>query len=82
VNLGNPFEFTIRELAVKVIDLTGSRSKLDFYPLPEDDPKQRKPDIALARQKLGWDPKNSLDEGLPLTIEYFDAYLKGKGANG
>ena len=82
VNLGNPVEFTIRELAEKVIDLTGSGSRLDFRPLPEDDPKQRKPDITLAREKLGWDPKITLDEGLPRTIEYFDQYLKGNPTHG
>ena len=82
VNLGNPVEFTIRELAEKVIDLTGSGSRLDFRPLPEDDPKQRKPDITLAREKLGWDPKITLDEGLPRTVEYFDQYLKGSSSHG
>ena len=81
VNLGNPGEFTIKELAEKVIELTGSRSKLNFQPLPEDDPKQRKPEIDLAREKLDWQPSITLNEGLPRTIEYFDAYLKGKWPN-
>jgi UDP-glucuronate decarboxylase len=76
VNLGNPGEFTMLELAHKVIDLTGSSSKLQYDPLPEDDPRQRKPDITLAREKLGWEPATSLAEGLPRTIEYFEGYLK------
>jgi len=71
VNIGNPGEFTIKELAEKVISLTGSRSKLIFNPLPSDDPKQRKPDISLAEKQLGWKPSISLDEGLVKTIEYF-----------
>jgi UDP-glucuronate decarboxylase len=72
VNIGNPVEFTIRELAEKVIALTGARSKLVFMPLPQDDPTQRQPDISLAREKLsGWEPKIQLEEGLMKTIEYF-----------
>jgi UDP-glucuronate decarboxylase len=71
LNLGNPGEFTIRELAEKVIRLTGARSKLVFMPLPADDPKQRQPDIALARKHLAWEPKISLDEGLAKTVAYF-----------
>ena len=71
VNLGNPSEFTIRELAEKVIALTGSKSKLVFKPLPSDDPMQRCPDIALAKQSLQWSPKVSLEEGLRRTIDYF-----------
>jgi UDP-glucuronate decarboxylase len=71
VNLGNPGEFTILELAEKVIKMTGSKSKLIFKPLPQDDPKQRQPDITLAKQKLKWEPKIKLDEGLKPTIEYF-----------
>ena len=78
VNLGNPAEFTIRELAEKVLDLTGSRSRLVTKPLPADDPKQRQPDITLARNKLGWEPKVTLEEGLKKTIEYFDALLSGR----
>ena len=78
VNLGNPAEFTIRELAEKVLDLTGSRSRLVTKPLPADDPKQRQPDITLARDKLGWEPKVTLEEGLKKTIEYFDALLSGR----
>lgn len=71
INLGNPSEFTILELAEKVIQLTGSRSKLVFHPLPQDDPKQRQPDIKLAKEKLGWEPKIPLEEGLRRTIEFF-----------
>jgi UDP-glucuronate decarboxylase len=71
VNIGNPVEFTIRELAEKIILLTNSRSKIVKMPLPPDDPTQRQPDIGLARQELGWEPKIPLDEGLKKTIEYF-----------
>jgi UDP-glucuronate decarboxylase len=76
VNLGNPNEFTIRELAEKVIALTGSRSKIVARPLPQDDPMQRQPDITLAREKLGWAPQVQLDAGLRKTIDYFDGLLK------
>jgi UDP-glucuronate decarboxylase len=75
VNVGNPTEFTIEELARKVIDLTGSRSQIVREPLPQDDPTQRQPDIGLARAKLGWEPKVQLDEGLRHTIAYFDELL-------
>ena len=75
VNLGNPHEFTILELAEKVIRLTGSRSKIVFKPLPTDDPTQRRPDIELARQKLGWQPAIELEEGLRRTIDYFKTFL-------
>ncbi len=75
VNLGNPNEFTIRQLAEKVIALTGSRSKIELRPLPTDDPKQRQPDISLARSALQWTPKIQVDEGLKKTIAYFDATL-------
>ncbi|MBR4900810.1 MAG: SDR family oxidoreductase [Victivallales bacterium] len=78
VNVGNPGEFTIRELAEKVIQLTGSKSKLVFKPLPQDDPRQRKPDITLAKQLLNWEPKVPLEEGLKKTIEYFEKLLAGK----
>lgn len=77
VNMGNPDEFTILELAEKVIDLTVSRSKIIHKPLPSDDPRQRKPDITLAKQKLGWEPKIKLEDGLNRTIPYFDKLLKG-----
>lgn len=71
VNIGNPNEFTIRELAELVLKLTGSKSRLINLPLPEDDPMQRQPDISLAKEKLGWEPKVCLEEGLIKTIEYF-----------
>ena len=71
VNLGNPAEFTIKELALRIIEITGSSSRLVFEPLPSDDPKQRKPDIALAKGALNWQPKIELDEGLAKTIAYF-----------
>ena len=71
INLGNPGEFTMLELAQMVIELTGTKSKLVFQPLPQDDPRQRKPDITLARQKLGWEPKVTLREGLQKVIDYF-----------
>ena len=76
VNLGNPIEFTILELAQKVIKLTGSNSKIINKPLPEDDSRQRQPDIGLAIEKLGWEPKVELDDGLESTIEYFTDRLK------
>ncbi|GAB6078782.1 UDP-glucuronic acid decarboxylase family protein [Hydrogenobaculum acidophilum] len=76
VNLGNPTEFTILELAEKIIELTNSKSKIVFKPLPENDPKQRKPDISLARKKLSWEPKVPLEEGLKKTIEYFEGVLR------
>ncbi len=76
VNLGNPVEFTILELATLVLELTNSKSKIIFSPLPSDDPKQRQPDISLAQEKLdGWQPKIKLEEGLVSTIEYFDRIL-------
>lgn len=75
VNLGNPDEFTILELAEKVIELTNSKSKIVFQPLPADDPVQRKPFIRLAREKLNWQPKIKLEEGLKKTIQYFDEAL-------
>jgi UDP-glucuronate decarboxylase len=75
VNIGNPNEFTIMELARKVIALTSSRSKIVFKPLPQDDPARRRPDISLAEKALGWKPSTHLDEGLKKTIEYFEAIL-------
>ncbi len=71
VNLGNPGEFTILELADKVLKMTGSKSKLVYEPLPEDDPVKRQPDISLAKSELGWQPKIDLEDGLKKTIEYF-----------
>ena len=78
VNLGNPVEFTIKELAQKVIDMTGSSSKMVNNPLPSDDPSQRQPDISLAREKLNWEPKVDLEEGLKKTIVYFEEKLRSK----
>jgi UDP-glucuronate decarboxylase len=78
VNLGNPVEITVRQLAERVIALTGAKSKLVFRPLPQDDPMQRCPDITLAKKVLGWEPKVKLDDGLGKTIAYFDALLAGR----
>jgi UDP-glucuronate decarboxylase len=75
VNIGNPHEFTIMELAQKVIELTGSESKIIYKPLPSDDPMMRKPDISLAKKELEWSPKVNLDEGLVKTIEYFKSII-------
>lgn len=79
VNIGNPNEFTMLELAQTILDLTGSSSKLSFLPLPQDDPMQRQPDISLAKEELnGWEPKVQLREGLTHTIGYFDTLLKNR----
>jgi UDP-glucuronate decarboxylase len=75
VNLGNPGEFTMLELAEKVITLVGGKSKMVFQPLPQDDPRQRKPDITLAETKLAWKPKVSLEDGLKETIQYFRDFI-------
>ena len=80
INLGNPNEFTMLELAQKIVELTGSRSKVKLEPLPQDDPKQRQPDISLAREKLKWAPTVQLAEGLRATIDYFEARLGGQTA--
>ncbi|MGM0583100.1 MAG: UDP-glucuronic acid decarboxylase family protein [Pseudomonadota bacterium] len=80
VNLGNPDEFTIRELAERVIATTGSRSRLRFAPRPQDDPIRRRPDISRARDTLGWQPRVGLEEGLRRTIEWFDAQLSASSA--
>jgi UDP-glucuronate decarboxylase len=79
INLGNPREFTIRELAEKTIALTGSKSTIDYLQLPQDDPKQRKPDISRAREKLGWEPTVPLEKGLERTVAYFKALLPELG---
>ncbi len=78
MNLGNPHEFSIGELAEKVVKLTGSRSKIKRMPLPSDDPKQRRPDISFAKKQLKWKPVTELDEGLARTIDYFAQKLGGK----
>jgi UDP-glucuronate decarboxylase len=77
VNIGNPGEFTVRELADIVIELTGSSSEIVFEPLPTDDPKQRRPDITKAKQDLGWEPQIELREGLMRTIPYFAEAIGG-----
>jgi len=77
INIGNPVEFTMLELATLVIELTGSRSKIVHLPLPADDPRQRRPDISQARGTLGWEPRIQLREGLEKTIAYFDSQLAG-----
>ena len=76
INLGNPVEFTIQELAENVISMTGSKSKLVFAPLPTDDPRQRQPDISLARKHLDWEPKIPLADGLEKTVDYFRKLLQ------
>lgn len=78
INLGNPNEFTIKELAETVIDMTNSRSRLNYLPLPQDDPKQRQPDISQAKERLGWAPKVVLRDGLTKTIAFFDGLLRGQ----
>jgi len=75
INLGNPVEFTIRELAEAVLDLVGGESRLVLKPLPQDDPRQRQPDITLAKSALNWEPRVKLKEGLEITIEYFRKFL-------
>ena len=82
VNLGNPNEFTIRQLAELTIELTGSKSKIIFLPLPQDDPRQRQPSIDLARRELGWEPAVQLKDGLRRTVDYFDALLSQRAAIG
>ena len=76
LNLGNPSEFKIVTFAKTVLKITGSKSKIKFLPLPEDDPKQRCPDITKAKKILGWKPKTKLEEGVKKTIEYFRERLK------
>ena len=76
VNIGNPGEFTIKQLADKVISMTGSHSKIEYKPLPSDDPVKRRPDISLAQSELGWNPTVNLEQGLAKTIAYFEDYLK------
>lgn len=76
INIGNPHEFTIRELAELIVKLTGTKSKLRFQPLPSDDPRQRRPDISEAKLALKWEPKIQLREGLTKTITYFENILR------
>ena len=78
INLGNPSEYSILEIAEIVVELVGSNSKIIFEPLPEDDPKQRQPDISLAKSKLEWKPKTPLKEGLEKTIQYFNQLLSNE----
>jgi UDP-glucuronate decarboxylase len=78
VNLGNPGEFTMMELAETILELTGSASVIEYRELPEDDPRQRQPDISKAKSVLGWEPTVALKEGLVNTIAYFDGVLGGK----
>ena len=75
VNIGNPGEFTIKELAEKIVELVGSKSKLVYKDLPQDDPMQRRPNITLAKKELDWQPTIELEEGLKKTIEYFKAFV-------
>ena len=79
VNLGNPEEYTMNELAKKILELTGSKSEMVTKPLPQDDPTRRKPDISLAKEKLGWQPTVNVEDGLKRTIEDFSARLKSEG---
>jgi len=78
VNIGNPDEFTILELAAKIIEITGSKSQLIFEKLPQDDPTQRQPDISLAKKELNWEPEIKLDKGLQLTIQHFEQWLQNQ----
>ena len=76
INIGNPVEFTIKELAEQVVEMTGSKSQIIYHDLPDDDPKQRCPDISKAQSVLGWEPKVPLNQGLSQTVSYFDGLLK------
>ena len=81
VNIGNPREMTIKQFAEEIIRITGAKSKIDYKPLPVDDPKVRQPDISRAKKVLGWEPKVQFEEGIKKTIEYFRNALKGAGSN-
>ncbi len=81
INIGNPHEFTIRELAELVIEMTGTKSKIRFEPLPSDDPRQRQPNISMAKSILEWEPKTQLRDGLTKTITYFDNILRKEGSH-
>jgi dTDP-glucose 4,6-dehydratase len=76
VNIGNPGEMTVLQFAKKILEVTGSKSEIDFRPLPVDDPKVRRPDISLARRTLGWEPKVAFEDGIQTTVEYFRNFLK------
>jgi UDP-glucuronate decarboxylase len=76
INIGNPLESTILDLAKKIIEMTGSSSRIVFHPPPQDDPKQRRPDISLARSKLAWEPAIEVHDGLSRTIAYFQSQLR------
>jgi UDP-glucuronate decarboxylase len=78
INIGNPNEFTILELATKIIEMVGAKSKIVRRPLPENDPRQRQPDITLAKKHLSWEPRTQLQEGLTRTIAYFETMLSEK----
>ena len=78
INLGNPSEISIKQLAEEIIELTGSKSKIVYKDLPQDDPQQRCPDISLAKNELGWSPKYDRNHGLEKTIKYFDSILRKK----
>jgi UDP-glucuronate decarboxylase len=80
INLGNPNECTVLELAERIVELTGAKSKIVFKELPADDPQRRKPDISLAESHIGWRPKVGLEEGLSRTIRYFDDHLRARTA--
>jgi dTDP-glucose 4,6-dehydratase len=79
VNIGNPGEITISQFAEEIIKLTGTKQKVAYHPLPQDDPKQRQPDITRAKELLGWEPKVSRQEGLAITYKWFKDYLERKG---
>src|SRR5438046_5305536 len=81
VNIGKPREMTIKQFAEEIIRITGARSRIDYKPLPADDPKVRQPDISRAEKVLGWEPKVQFEEGIKKTIEYFRNALKGAGSN-
>jgi UDP-glucuronate decarboxylase len=76
VNMGNPAEYSIKELAMMIKEISGSSSEIVYRPLPEDDPVRRKPDITLAKEKLGWEPKVQIRDGLAKTIDYFQIMLR------